>query len=52
MQDFSRFPQLRRLYVWQTEVSEAALESLREKWPDLDVQAGLSFAQKEASAEE
>lgn len=45
IESIARIKSLRRVYLWQTEVSQEAITQLSEKRPDLEVVAGLSFAQ-------
>lgn len=45
IESISKMKSLKRVYLWQTEVSESAIGKLSEQRPDLEVIAGLSFAQ-------
>jgi len=45
IESIAQIKSLKRVYLWQTQISPEAITKLSEKRPDLEVVAGLTFAQ-------
>lgn len=52
VESIAKIKSLKRVYLWQTEITPEAIGQLTEKRPDLEVVAGLSFAQAAENTDE